>query len=119
VDLFGVSNLRSLFRTTSAFIRSILTDEFGDLDKEAALLDEYSPLKDAGKISVPLFVYAGANDARVPKSESDAVVAAARANKVPVEYMLANNEGHSLDRRENRVAFLARVARFLGDRLKK
>lgn len=119
VDMFGVSNLRSLFRTTSAFIRSILTDEFGDLDKEGALLDEYSPLQDAAKISVPLFVYAGANDARVPKSESDAVVAAARAGKLPVEYMLANNEGHSLDRRENRVAFLARVTRFLGDRLKK
>ena len=119
VDLFGVSNLRSLFRTTSAFIRSILTDEFGDLDKESALLDEYSPLKDAGKMTVPLFVYAGANDPRVPKSESDAVVAAVRASKVPVEYMVASNEGHSLDRRENRVAFLARVTRFLGDHLKK
>ncbi len=119
VDLFGVYDLKGLMRTTSGVIRSIFVDEFGDLDKDAALLEEWSPKKDVDKIVVPLFVYAGANDPRVPKTESDAVVAALRSRKVPLEYMVASDEGHSLDRRANKIQFLSRVTRFLADRLKK
>lgn len=37
---------------------------------------------------------------------------------VAIEYMVAANEAHSLDHRENKLAFIARVTRFLGDRLK-
>jgi dipeptidyl aminopeptidase/acylaminoacyl peptidase len=35
-------------------------------------------LNDASKIVAPLFVYAGANDPRVPRSESDMIVRALR-----------------------------------------
>jgi dipeptidyl aminopeptidase/acylaminoacyl peptidase len=41
------------------------------------------------KIVAPLFVYAGQNDARVPRSESDVIVNALRQRQIPVEYMLA------------------------------
>jgi dipeptidyl aminopeptidase/acylaminoacyl peptidase len=68
-------------------------------------------------IAVPLFVYAGANDPRVPRSESDLIVRALRERKVPVEYMVADNEGHSLARKENVVEFLARTSRFLEQHL--
>lgn len=67
------------------------------------------------KIVAPLFVYAGQNDARVPRSEPDAIVNALRQRKVPVEYMLAANEGHGIDRRENQIALMTRLARFLED----
>ena len=43
---------------------------------------------------------------------------ALRARGLPVEYMIAPNEGHSLDRRENQVEFYARTARFLEEYLK-
>ena len=36
-----------------------------------------------------------------------------RARSVPVEYMVAANEGHSLDRRETRLEALSRIALFL------
>jgi len=49
----------------------------------------------------------------VPRSESDLIVKALRGRNVPVEYMVANDEGHSLARRENMVEFAARSARFL------
>ncbi len=42
-----------------------------------------------------------------------------RERNVPVEYMVATNEGHSLSRRENRIALAARVARFLETELSK
>jgi dipeptidyl aminopeptidase/acylaminoacyl peptidase len=118
VDLFGVANLKTFMATTSGFIREIFLVEFGDPDKDAAFLDSISPLRDADKIVDPLFVYAGANDPRVPRSEDDLIVKALRARKVPVEYMVAANEGHSLARRENQIAFCARAARFLETHLK-
>jgi dipeptidyl aminopeptidase/acylaminoacyl peptidase len=113
VELFGVVNMKTFMATTSGFIREIFLVEMGDPDKDAAMLESISPFKDVNKIVDPLFVYAGANDPRVPRSESDQIVHALRERKVPVEYMVAENEGHSLSRKENQIEFLARAARFL------
>jgi dipeptidyl aminopeptidase/acylaminoacyl peptidase len=118
VDLVGVANLKTFMATTSGVIRQIFLLEFGDPDKDAAFLESISPLRDAEKIVDPLFVYAGANDPRVPRTESDQIVKAVRARKVPVEYMVAANEGHSLAHRETQIAFYSRVARFLESHLK-
>ncbi|HKC60875.1 MAG TPA: S9 family peptidase [Myxococcales bacterium] len=113
VDLVGVANLKTFMATTSGLIREIFLLEFGDPEKDSAFLDSISPLKDVDRIVAPLFVYAGANDPRVPRSESDLIVGALRARKVPVEYMVAQDEGHSLARKETLVQFLARAGRFL------
>jgi dipeptidyl aminopeptidase/acylaminoacyl peptidase len=118
VDLFGVANLKTFMATTSGLIREIFLVEFGDPDKDAAFLDSISPLRDADKIARPLFVYAGANDPRVPRTECDLIVKAMRAHKVPVEYMVAMNEGHSLAHRENQIELFSRAARFLEAHLK-
>jgi dipeptidyl aminopeptidase/acylaminoacyl peptidase len=111
VDLFGVANMTTFLKSTSGLIREIFKLEFGDVDKDAAFLATISPIEQVDKIVDPLFVYAGANDPRVPRPESVQIVAALR--KVPVEYMVADNEGHSLSRRENVVAFYSRAAAFL------
>jgi dipeptidyl aminopeptidase/acylaminoacyl peptidase len=113
VNLFGVANMKTFMSTTSGFIREIFLLEFGDPNKDAAFLTSISPLEDVNKIVDPLFVYAGANDPRVPRGESDQVVRALRQRKVPVEYMVSENEGHSLARKENLIEFLARATRFL------
>ena len=55
----------------------------------------------------------GANDPRVPLSEAEQIVAAVRANGVPVWYVKALNEGHGFQRRENRALFHAVAAFFL------
>lgn len=118
VNLFGVVDLESFMATTSGLIRQIFLLEFGDPDKDAAFLASISPYTDVDKIVDPLFVYAGANDPRVPRSESDLIVNALRERRVPVEYMVKENEGHSLARRENQVEFYSRAARFLESSLK-
>ncbi|HVY45912.1 MAG TPA: S9 family peptidase [Minicystis sp.] len=118
VDLFGVANLFTFLKSTDQTIRAGFVQEFGDLDKDKALLEEFSPMRDVDKITAPLFVYAGANDPRVPRTESDQIVKALRTRRVPVEYMVAPNEGHSLDRRENKIEFMTRCARFLDEQLK-
>jgi dipeptidyl aminopeptidase/acylaminoacyl peptidase len=69
------------------------------------------------KIAAPVFIYQGVNDPVTPREQADRMVAALRERKVPVEYMLLDNEGHGVVRRENRIAYLARVVRFLGEHL--
>jgi dipeptidyl aminopeptidase/acylaminoacyl peptidase len=113
VDIFGVADLKTFMATTTGLIREIFLLEFGDPDKEAPFLESISPLKDVDRIVAPLFVYAGANDPRVPRSESDLIVRALRERKVPVEYMVADDEGHSLARKQNVIQFLARAGQFL------
>lgn len=115
VDLYGVADLEKFLRTTDAAIRSVFVTEFGDLDRDGALLDQFSPMRDVDKITAPLFVYAGQNDPRVPRSESDAIVRALRARQVPVEYMVAASEGHTVDRRDTKIELLTRTARFLAE----
>ncbi len=117
VDIVGVANLFTFLKSTDQSIRSAFVDEFGDLEKDQKLLEEFSPMRDREKIVAPLFVYQGQNDPRVPRPESDQIVASLRARRVPVEYMVAPDEGHSLDRRANRIDFATRAARFLGDHL--
>jgi dipeptidyl aminopeptidase/acylaminoacyl peptidase len=113
IDLFGVANMTTFLRSTSGVIREIFKLEFGDVDKDAAFLATISPIEQVDKIVDPLFVYAGANDPRVPRPESDQIVRALRDRKIPVEYMVADDEGHSLSRRENQIAFYSRAAAFL------
>jgi dipeptidyl aminopeptidase/acylaminoacyl peptidase len=117
VDLFGVANVRTTLATTTGLIREIFVLEFGDVEKDAAFLESISPVNDVDKIVAPLFVYAGANDPRVPRTESDLIVRELRQRHVPVEYMVADNEGHSLARKETIVQFLARSGRFLEQHL--
>jgi hypothetical protein len=115
VDYVGIANLPTFLKGTDQLIRAAWVDEIGDLDKDRALLEEFSPIRDKDRIVAPLYVYAGQNDPRVPREESDQVVEALRAREVPVEYQVALDEGHSMDHRENRVEFMTRVARFLED----
>lgn len=115
VDLYGVADLRTMLVGTNPMFRNALIEEFGDPDKDAALLEELSPLPRADAIVAPLFVYAGHNDPRVPRAESDAIVQAMRDRGMPVEYMVAMDEGHNAELRHNRIALLTRTARFLAD----
>ena len=118
VDLYGPADMKQFLLSTDAGIRAFFVGEFGDVDKDAALLEEFSPMRDVDKIVRPLFVYAGAHDPRVPLAEDETIVKALRARKVPVEFMVAANEGHTVDRRETKIELLTRTARFLEDALR-
>jgi dipeptidyl aminopeptidase/acylaminoacyl peptidase len=120
VDLFGVADLRNYMTSAPPAMRTALVPEFGDpaVEADLTLLDDLSPMRDVDKIVRPLFVYAGQNDARVPRDQSDRIVRALRTRNIPVEYMVAPNEGHAVDRRETKLELLTRTARFLEDALK-
>jgi len=112
VDMFGVFDWNTLMKATSGRLHDFFLTEIGP-DSDPAFRSSISASAHVGDIVAPLFVYAGANDPRVPREESDQIVASLRRRKVPVEYMVALNEGHSIDRKESVVAFLSRSERFL------
>ena len=65
----------------------------------------------------PVLVVQGANDPRVLQVESDEMVEAIRANDVPVEYVLFDDEGHGFLKKSNRIkaqqAYLAFLKQYL------
>ena len=60
-----------------------------------------NPLANVAKIRKPMLVMQGANDPRVPKSESDQVVAGIRANGVDAWYVVYADEGHGFLKKHN------------------
>jgi dipeptidyl aminopeptidase/acylaminoacyl peptidase len=117
VGACGVVNLRTFLASTTGAIRLVLADEFGRLETDGPLLDSISPIHVVEKLGAPLFVYQGAKDPRVPRSEQDQLVLALRRRGVPVEYMVALDEGHSFDQKATQLAFLSRSVRFLEQHL--
>jgi len=103
----GISDLAHFMEHAQDADREGRRAEYGDERDPAtlAVLRELSPLNRAGQIKRPLFVAAGANDARVTLDQSRRIVEAARESGAQVWYMEAANEGHGYERTEN-VSFL-------------
>jgi len=118
VDIVGPSNLITLLNSIPPYwgpIRKIFSLRMGDSETEEGReqLKRQSPLFHVDKISAPLLVIQGANDPRVKQAESDQIVVAMRDKGLPVEYIVAQDEGHGFRGRENRVAMFARIEEFL------
>ena len=65
-----------------------------------------------------MLVVQGTNDPRVPKEESDQVVARLRERGVPVEYLVFEDEGHGFTNRANSDVAHARIVDFLTEQLR-
>ncbi|HTU45064.1 MAG TPA: S9 family peptidase [Bryobacteraceae bacterium] len=84
-----------------------------DTPEGKQILESESPVHAAGRIKTPLMVVQGANDPRVNKRNSDEIVIAVRDHHVPVEYLLAPDEGHGFARPINNLAMVAAMERFM------
>jgi len=122
VDIVGPSNLLTLLATIPTYWAP-LRDEFYQrignptTDEGKALLVAASPLTHAAKIKKPLLIGQGANDPRVKQAESEQIVAAMKAAKLPVTYALFPDEGHGFARPENSIVFVGLAEAFLSAHL--
>ncbi len=103
VDVVGISNLVTFLEHTESYRRDLRRAEYGDERDSTirAFMERTAPLNNAQKITKPLFIVAGFNDPRVPYTEAEQMVAAARKNGVPVWYLLGKNEGHGFAKKAN------------------
>lgn len=119
VSIVGISDFGTFLENTAEYRRDLRRVEYGD-ERDPVMraeMERLSPLRRAANITRPFFVIHGANDPRVPASEAEQLVAAARANGVEPWFMLARNEGHGFARKENRDAMNEAVALFLRERI--
>jgi dipeptidyl aminopeptidase/acylaminoacyl peptidase len=122
IDLVGPSSLATLISTIPPYWKpqiEIFATRVGDNRTEEGrkFLDSRSPLTYVDKIAKPLLIGQGANDPRVKQSESDQIVKAMQAKKIPVTYVLFPDEGHGFARQENSIAFYAISEAFLSKHL--
>jgi dipeptidyl aminopeptidase/acylaminoacyl peptidase len=102
-DYVGVSNFVTFLENTQEYRRDLRRAEYGDeRDPEMrAHLEAIAPANHADEITKPMLVAQGANDPRVPLSESDQMVKELEENGVPVWYMVAGDEGHGFAKKSN------------------
>jgi dipeptidyl aminopeptidase/acylaminoacyl peptidase len=120
VDIVGPSNLITLLESIPPYwepLKKMFTSRVGDPDTEEGhtILVNASPLTHVDKITRPLLIGQGANDPRVKQAESDQIVTAMNAKKIPVTYVLFPDEGHGFARPENMLSFTAVAEAFVGD----
>ena len=120
VDIVGPSNLNTLLSTIPPYWASFFEQfakRVGDPRTEDGkrMLEERSPLTRVDAINKPLLIGQGANDPRVKQAESDQIVQAMEAKKIPVTYVLFPDEGHGFARPENSMAFNAVTEAFLAE----
>lgn len=118
VDFFGVSDLKTLvesFPPYWASASSFIHQKFGDPKNpaHAAYQRERSPIHFVAQMKKPLLVVQGDKDARVRKDQSDGIVSGLRARKVPVHYLVLENEGHGFTKTENNLRALKLTDKFL------
>ena len=121
VDVVGISNFVTFLENTKPYRRDLRRQEYGDErdPKMRAYLEQISPTRHIDKLESALMVAHGANDPRVPLSETDQIVEAAEALGKPVWYMVAHNEGHGFRKRKNRDTYLMLAVLFFEEHLSK
>lgn len=122
VDIVGPSNIITLLKTVPPYWLpqiQVFKDRVGDMSTEEGrkFLESRSPLTHVANIKKPLLIGQGANDPRVKQAESDQIVKAMQEKKIPVTYVLYPDEGHGMQRPENRISFFAITEAFLGEHL--
>ncbi len=60
VDLAGIADLTEMMSGGAVPTRAT-SPKFGDPKRDAALIAAWSPLRDAAKITAPIFIYQGQN----------------------------------------------------------
>ncbi|WP_416864717.1 MAG: prolyl oligopeptidase family serine peptidase [Imperialibacter sp.] len=122
VNLFGVTNWLRTLKSIPPYwesFRKSLYDEMGDpYTADSVRLYEISPLFHTERVTKPLMVLQGANDVRVLPVESDEIVEGVKANGVPVEYVVFDDEGHGFRKKENEIEGYGQVLVFLDKYLK-
>ncbi len=103
LDVVGMSSLVTFLEHTEPYRRDLRRVEYGDErdPKMRAFLEQIAPMNHVKEVKKPMFIVAGANDPRVPKSEADQMAAALQQQGTAVWYLAAKDEGHGFAKKKN------------------
>ncbi|CAM6095502.1 unnamed protein product [Calypogeia fissa] len=120
IDLVGPSQLATVTTTIVPYWkpkRKILHDRVIDVENDVEFNKERSPYFHADKFKVPVIIANGGNDIIVNPGESKQMFEALTAQGKPVHYVVYKDEGHWLERPQNKMDWFWRVERLLHKQL--
>jgi len=115
IEMVGIANLVTFLEDTSEYRRAAREREYGSLDHDREFLERASPLTRVGEIRAPLFIEHGRNDPRVPVSESEHIHRVLTERGIRCELLIYEDEGHTIEKLENRVDAFTRAVAFLDE----
>jgi dipeptidyl aminopeptidase/acylaminoacyl peptidase len=98
---YGVSDLEALARDTHKFESRYLDGLIGPYPARRDLYHDRSPVHFADRLSVPVALFQGAEDAVVPPEQAELMVAALKKKGLPCQYLLFEGEQHGFRRAAN------------------
>ncbi|ANW67969.1 peptidase S9 [Mycobacterium sp. djl-10] len=113
VSICGMSDLSTFYRNTEAWIAAAAYPKYGHPISDRDLLDRLSPLLRVDALTAPLLLVHGGNDTNVPVGESDQMAQALRERGRTVRYLVFDDDGHEIAKRENRAALANAVCEWL------
>jgi dipeptidyl aminopeptidase/acylaminoacyl peptidase len=116
VNYVGVTDLGLLiekYRTGEALIRRMVERLVGPKSSREATIRERSPVYHASKIKVPVLMYYGIDDPRVPIEHGDRMAAALKSAGKKYQYMTKAREGHGFVGKKSQVEFYNALESFL------
>ena len=119
VSSYGIGDLEALARDTHKFESRYLDGLVGPYPEKREVYRERSPIQHVDRLSAPLLLLHGADDAVVPLSQAELMADAVRNKGLPVALIVFEGEGHGFRRSENietaaraELYFLGRVLGF-------
>ncbi len=109
VDLFGPLDWYTMMKSSDPILQQYIVSLLGDPEKDRKAYEETSPIKYVGGIKAPLLVLQGDNDPRVPREETDQLIALLKKQGTVVDSKFYPAEGHGFAKRENQVDAIKRT----------
>ena len=113
ISICGMSDLNTWYRNTEPWIAAAAYPKYGHPVSDRELLDQLSPLLRAHALTAPLLLVHGLNDTNVPPSESQQMYEALRGLGRVAEQLLFADDGHEIDKRENRAVLVKAMCDWL------
>jgi len=85
----------------------------GDIEKDRAKLEYYSPINHLDRVQAPLLMLGGALDPRCPPRQIGEVAEKLRARSIECEFFIYPDEGHEISGMEHRVDYDRRTVDFI------
>lgn len=113
ISICGMSDLNAWYRNTEPWIAAAAYPKYGHPVSDRELLERLSPLQRAHALRAPLLLVHGANDTNVPPSESQQMFEELRSRNRRVELLMFDDDGHEIDKRENRAVLVKAMSEWL------
>ncbi len=117
----GLTNLFTYLKDIPPYYRPYLQmyyETVGNPEVDADYFRAVSPVFHTDKIRSPVLIAQGARDPRVNMNETNQFVKELKKRKVPVTYILKEDEGHFFKNAENKLEFYRELEKFLDKNLR-